>query len=65
MNTTSNPTPMFEHPLHALLTDLGFADGDATFDITEQDGTTTVSYVRRPATRLKSPCRMTLTLPTS
>lgn len=55
MNTTSTPTPMFEHPLHALLTDLGFADGDATFDITEQDGTTTVS--------LRAPTGHTLEIP--
>ena len=55
MNTTSTPTPMFEHPLHALLTDLGFADGDATFDITEQDGTTTVS--------LRAPTGYTLEIP--
>lgn len=55
MNSDNLPTPMFEHPLHALLTDLGFADGDATFDITEQDGTTTVS--------LRAPTGYTLEIP--
>lgn len=55
MNTASTPTPMFEHPLHALLTDLGFADGDAAFDITEQDGTTTVA--------LRAPTGYTLEIP--
>lgn len=34
MNTT---TPMFEHPLHTLLTDLGFAEGEAEFEIITLD----------------------------
>lgn len=40
MTTTDTTTPMFEHPLHTLLTDLGFADGDATFDITDTNDPT-------------------------
>lgn len=37
MTTTNTTTPMFEHPLHTLLTDLGFAEGDACFDIIDNN----------------------------
>lgn len=61
MNTT---TPMFEHPLHALLTDLGFAEGEAEFEIiTLDDGSLHVTLcaptgfmlcIQLPDTNLKS-----------
>ena len=36
-------TPLFAHPLHTLLDDLGFNDGDGMAMIVEQEGTVRVS----------------------